>query len=358
MNIKISVILTIYNTAKYLPECLDSILQQSMTEFELLCINDASTDGSFEILNRYAAQDKRLQLYTMPDNKGASHCRNFGLTKAQGEYVIFLDSDDYFKLTMLQELYEQAERDKADIVICNSVKHDDVLHENLYMKDSLRIDYLHKTHGFHYTNCAEYIFNFCKGWAWDKLYRKSFIEEHELQFPILSNTEDAVFVYQSLILANRISVLDSILVVHRIRRNDSISNRHDNNISDFVTAMEMVKDFLKEQGVFEQVAKSYGNLAVNLGIWYLNTLRVRQNQEALYQILHAELFPALMRECGMTAKELFYEKSDYKLFQQIIKQPYSEKQFQKVKQQYQIMRGLKSLKENGLFYWIKRGLHH
>jgi len=357
MNVKLSVILTIYNTAKYLPECLNSILQQSMTEFELLCINDASTDDSLEILKAYAQKDERIQLYSMSENKGVSHCRNFGFSKAVGEYILFLDSDDFFKLTMFQEMCNVAIQDNADIVICNSVKHDDAINESLYMKDSLRTDYLPKLNGFHYSECSEYIFNFCKGWAWDKLYRRSFLEKHALQFPILSNTEDAVFVYQSLVLAERISVIDSILVVHRIRRSDSISNQHDNNINDFIIAVNMLKSFLQERFVFEQVAKSYGNLVANLGNWYLNILKEKTNQEAMYHMLHNSIFPELIQKCGMTSKDRFYEKTDYYQFQQIVQYPYSEKQFKKVKLYYKLMRGLKSLKENGLYYWIKRGLH-
>ena len=358
MTVKISVILTVYNTEKYLSECLESILHQSLTNFELICINDASTDNSLTILSEYTEKDFRICVYDMPENKGVSYCRNFGFSKAQGEYVIFLDSDDYFKLTMFQEMYELAKQDDADIAICNSMKYDDVLDEMLFMEDSLRVDYLTKKEGFNYTTCPNYILNFCKGWAWDKLYKKEFLEENHLQFPALSNTEDAVFVYSSLVLAERISIIDSVFVVHRIRRKDSISNRHDSNFYEFIKAMGLLREFLEKENLFQAVSKSYANLVVNLGLWYFNTLKDKGNRKEMYEILHNELFLALSSQCKLYSKEDFYVPSDYLQFKQILKKPYTEKQDKKIKIHYVLTRGLKSLRENGITYWIKRGLHN
>ena len=356
MSIKISVILTVYNTGSYLAECMDSILQQSMQDFELICIDDGSKDYSLEILHTYKQQDERVTVYAMPENKGVSYCRNYGLTLAKGKYVILLDSDDIFQPTMLQELYEMAEQDNSDIVICNSIKYDDVLKEKLYMKDSLRMDYLKQTRGFHYSDCTAYIFNFCKGWAWDKLYRREFIEKYQLQFPVLKNTEDAVFVYQSLLLADRISALDSILIIHRIRRSDSVSSKRDNSFYEFEAAMQLLKGFLKERNLFDIVAESYGNLVVNLGLWYLNTLQEEDNYKAMYDMLHAKLFFKVQEQCGLCNWKDFYNKADYYQFKQVLNKPYSEKQRKKIKLYYKLMRGMKSLQENGLGYWMRRGI--
>lgn len=357
MDIKVSVILTVYNTEKYLSECLDSILLQSLKEIELICIDDASQDNSLDVLKKYQKKDDRLQLYTMQENKGVSYCRNYGLKTAKGKYVIFLDSDDNFKLSMLQELYENAEKYNSDVVVCNSVKYDDLLDEHLYMKDSLRKDYLPQKKVFQYKDMPNHIFNFCKGWAWDKLYLRDFIIDNQLQFPDLRHTEDAVFVYKSLVLARRISVLDSILVVHRIRRKDSVSSSHDANVYDFKKAIGLLEDFLVQSNYYCELAKSFENWAVNLGIWFLNTLKTNENRKVIYQYLHEELFQKIDSQEILGKKADFFQPSDYRLYRWILSTPYSEKQLKKIRGYYLATRGLKSLKENGLLYWIKRSLN-
>lgn len=356
MDIKVSVILTVYNTEKYLSECLDSILAQTIKEFELICIDDASKDASLDVLRKYKQNDDRLQIYTMQSNKGVSFCRNYGLEHAKGKYVIFLDSDDIFKLTMLQEMYANAEMYNSDIVICDSVKYDDLLDEHLYMKDSLRKDYLPLKNAFQYKDISDYVFNFCKGWAWDKLYLREFLLDKTLQFPDLRHTEDAVFVYKSLVLARQISVLDNILVVHRIRRKDSVSSSHDANVHDFKSAIELLEDFLIQNKYYHEVAKSFENWAVNLSIWFLNTLKIRENREVIYQYLHKELFKKIDKQGTLSRKADFYQSSDYRLYRWILNTPCSEKLLKKIKIYYSVTRGLKSLKENGLWYWIKRSL--
>lgn len=122
-NIKISVIIPVYNVEKYLEECLESIVHQSLKEIEIICVDDGSTDGSVDILKRYACEDKRFILRRQK-NQGGGAARNLGLACASGEYVVFLDSDDFFEPEMFRRIYDRAMETAADIVLYGGQKYD------------------------------------------------------------------------------------------------------------------------------------------------------------------------------------------------------------------------------------------
>lgn len=117
--IKVSVIVPVYNVEKYIRKCLDSLINQTLKELEFIFVNDGSPDNSTEIIKEYQHRDKRIKLLNK-DNGGQASARNLGLEKAKGEYVAFLDSDDYVKETMYETLYNRAKKDDFDIVICNN----------------------------------------------------------------------------------------------------------------------------------------------------------------------------------------------------------------------------------------------
>ena len=112
----VSVIIPVYNVEEYLRQCLDSVREQTLSDIEIICVNDSSTDGSLSILEEYAKKDPRIQVVTQP-NGGAGAARNKGLSMAAGKYLSFLDSDDFFEPDMLELAYKKAEEDKADFVV-------------------------------------------------------------------------------------------------------------------------------------------------------------------------------------------------------------------------------------------------
>lgn len=105
-KIKISVIIPCYNSAKFLPECLDSIMKQTFHDIEIICVNDGSTDETLNILNNYKDKDERFKIFTI-EHSGAACARNFGITKSRGEFLSILDSDDIFKADMLEKMYKR-----------------------------------------------------------------------------------------------------------------------------------------------------------------------------------------------------------------------------------------------------------
>ena len=124
MDVKISVVLPVYNVANYLRKCLDSLVNQTFKDFEVICVDDGSTDKSTKILEEYQKKDNRIKILQQ-QRGGAGAARNLGLGHAQGKYVQFLDSDDYFESNLLEEMYTRAEKYDADLVVCSSKKVDD-----------------------------------------------------------------------------------------------------------------------------------------------------------------------------------------------------------------------------------------
>ncbi len=123
-NIKVSIIVPVYNVEKYLQSCMDSLVNQTLEDIEIICVNDGSTDNSLEILESYAKKDSRIKVFTI-ENSGNSIARNYGIKIAKGKYVGFVDSDDYINETMFEKLYNSCEQNDLDLAICKISLFDD-----------------------------------------------------------------------------------------------------------------------------------------------------------------------------------------------------------------------------------------
>lgn len=185
----ISVIVPVYNAEKYLRRCVDSILGQTFTDFELLLINDGSTDSSGAICDEYAVKDERVRVFHKP-NAGVSSARNLGLDKARGEWITFIDSDDYIDEEFISNLSSQKECDLAigDFRIVEAINNFDNCHIPKGLYSSIEIGKIF----------LKYLFiNFTTPWA--KLFKKSIIEKMGLRFDLeLIKGEDTIFVFQYL----------------------------------------------------------------------------------------------------------------------------------------------------------------
>ena len=113
---KISVIIPIYNTQNYLEKCLDSVINQTFKDIEIICVNDCSKDNSLEILKKYSKKDKRIKIIDFKENKGPASARNEALNIAKGEYISFIDSDDWINLDFYEKLYFSSQNSFIDII--------------------------------------------------------------------------------------------------------------------------------------------------------------------------------------------------------------------------------------------------
>ncbi|MDY3373018.1 MAG: glycosyltransferase family 2 protein [Terrisporobacter othiniensis] len=142
-NVKVSVIIPIYNSEKYLVRCLDSIVNQTLKDIEVILINDGSTDNSLDICNEYAKLDPRV-IVINSENKGVSQARNQGIYMAKGQYIYFVDSDDYMDIQGLEEMYSIAKENEVDIVICNFYKDNKIVKSSLPPNVKLEYTQLNK----------------------------------------------------------------------------------------------------------------------------------------------------------------------------------------------------------------------
>ncbi|MGL5989248.1 glycosyltransferase [Cetobacterium sp.] len=165
MKPKISIIVSVYNVEKYLTKCIDSILAQIFTDFELILINDGSSDNCGDILDEYAKKDNRIRVIHKK-NEGCSAARNDGIKVAKGEYIGFVDSDDYINQNMYREMYElMKNNDKFDVIQCGILRIDSVNNSN-YESIFKKPNYVSS--------------------VWSKLLKKSLITQYKIEFPLKS----------------------------------------------------------------------------------------------------------------------------------------------------------------------------
>ena len=218
---EISVIIPVYNIQQHLRECLDSVLGQSYPHLQVICVDDGSTDESPAILAEYAQKDPRVQVIRQ-QNAGPGAARNTGLEAATGEYVIFLDSDDWFEPDFLAKMVDTAQREGADVAICRAVEFDTNSGRELPSEWMMKKQYLPGKLAFAPQEMADHLFQFTYGMPWDKFYRRELLTSSGIRYPALKNSEDLAFVYPTLLAATRIAVVDQVLIHHRINRMASV----------------------------------------------------------------------------------------------------------------------------------------
>lgn len=268
---KVSVIIPVYNVEKYLRECLDSIINQTLKDIEIICVNDGSTDGSFDILNKYAEKDDRIKVIDK-ENEGAGAARNAGLKIAAGDYVLFFDADDYMAITALEKLYKNITLYGSDISICGSYDFIDEEKEFKEITYAIRNNLLdHKTI-FSPREIKKYVFQFCVGWPWDKLYRRNMLAKNNLEYSTLRNSEDTEFVLYSLVCADKISILREGLVFHRRHKNSVSNNRICNPICFYSALMDLLED-LKSNNLYEIYEQSFVNYCITFPLWHISTIK-------------------------------------------------------------------------------------
>lgn len=290
-RIKVSVILPVYNGEAYLRQCLDSLVNQTLKEIEILCIDDGSVDGSPAILREYAAKDTRFTIFTTK-NQGAGAARNLGLKEACGKYLSFLDSDDWFESAMLETAYRKAEEDQAEITIYRSMQYDNETGSTNPCTYSLRLDRLPIWRPFSADQIECSIFRNVMGWAWDKLYLRSFVLNNELWFQEQRTTNDMYFVYASLFKAGRITTCDQFLYYQRRNVRGSLSATRSRSWECFYQALTGIKKELKAMGIWKAQERRFVDYALHSCLWNLNSLPENEGSR-LYDRLKKEWFDEL-----------------------------------------------------------------
>ena len=312
---KVSVIIPVYNVAPYLRRNLDSVLNQTLKDIEVICVDDGSSDGSADILEEYALRDSRVKVVTQ-ENAGAGAARNRGMAQAEGEFLSFLDSDDFFEPQMLEKMVIRAQEDNADFVVCLSDQfrmeeggEDDPDQGTFSPVDwVVRLGDIPRSQPFSFRSLTGNPFKAFVGWAWDKLYRRSFVEAHELQFQEQRTTNDMLFVFSALVLAERISVVEEVLAHQRRDSSDSLSKTRENSWWCFHDALVALRQRLRREGLFEELKQDYINYALHAVLWNYRSLA-----EPTKSRLKKALEDGWLAQLGILSKprSYFYQKNEY-----------------------------------------------
>jgi len=216
---KISVIIPIYNAAEFLEEALDSVISQTLSDIEIICVNDGSTDASSAILNEYQKNDPRITVYYQP-NQNCGAARNLGLPKAQGDYIHFLDADDKIERTAYKQWYEIAQGLDADVAVCFHTQFDyETGHLRARKGATPHNERVIKTSFLEY---PQYFLNNISCVAWNKLYKRDFLQNQGITFDSLASTEDRSFYFRVLLRAKEIVVISEYWLHHRINIPNSL----------------------------------------------------------------------------------------------------------------------------------------
>lgn len=268
----VSVILPVYNATSFIEETLRSLQHQTLSNLEFICVDDGSTDNTLSLLNKYAEADPRITVIHQ-ENGGPGSARNNGLDHATGKYVCMLDADDIYDTSMLQTLYDRAEATQADVVVCKSTMFDDATGEDLNSQWVVKDNQLPKQDTFSPDEIKDFIFTAFMGWPWDKMYRRSFIEENGLRYPALKNSEDLYFVFLANVKARAISVIDKKLVRHRMNRTGSVSASRAKAPLDFYKSSCLLKKALEsDPSLYSKFSWNFFNWAFEYMIWNINTM--------------------------------------------------------------------------------------
>ena len=290
--IKVSVIMPIYNAYDYLRPALDSVLDQTLRELELVCIDDGSTDGSLQILKEYQKLDERVRIIT-ENNAGPSIARNKGLARCRGKYVMFLDADDFYEPTLLESLYELAEAQELDIAVAG---YDIYNSRRAKFEQRIPVEHEEVFADGAVTSKNEYpdvIFTSVANYVWNKLFNREFLVEKCLGFPEdIRVFEDVYFVMTSMAMATRVAKLNKVLVHHRIYSEQSKNKLFKKYYMQVPVLYKHVKEFLMHNGVYAPLSTSFLNYSTSRCYKVLNMLW-RDAKEEMWNALHTEYAAAL-----------------------------------------------------------------
>ena len=256
---KVSIVIPVFNSENLLKDCLISVQNQTLIDIEIICIDDGSTDNSYNILEDFSENDDRFKVFHQ-ENSGAGFSRNVALEKSNGEFILFLDSDDWIEKDSCEKLYNRATNLNSDLVLFDAVRHlpdnqsMDLIH---FLGDGSNKDFSSLV--FDYELVKDKVLNAYFGVIWSKFYKKSFILENNIKFPNHKLYNDVEFHVKSMLLARRISYFPKIFYHYNRIGQDSLQTLYvsSDEAIVFYDVVCGVKEFLLENGFFEEFKSEF-----------------------------------------------------------------------------------------------------
>ncbi len=270
--VKVSVIVPVYNVEGYIEKCLNSLVNQTLQEIEIIVVNDGSKDNSKRIIEKFINLYPQKIVYLEKENGGLSDARNYGIPHAKGEYIAFLDSDDYVNIDMYERMYQMAKRENSDMVQCNfyweypdkrKLGNLEVCNNKKEMLEKGRVE------------------------AWNKLIKREILEKAKIEFPKGYYYEDVEFTYKLIPFLDKVSFLEEPCV-HYVQREGSIANVQNERTKEIFDVLDHVIQYYKENGYYEEYKEELEYVYVRYA-FCRSLLRMVQVQDEKLQIELLEL---------------------------------------------------------------------
>ena len=253
---KVSIVLPLYNVEAYLPQCLESLVNQTLTEIEIICVDDASTDDTARILGEYGATDSRIKVISHDQNKGRGPACNTGIAHCSGEYVGIVDGDDWVAQNMFELLYTTAVRDDVEICFCCVQRIDGVTDKALRKRckyDAL-IEKRFDGTWFSWQDIRSVLFDLSR-YSWNKIQRKSFLDAYGIRLSEIRYFQDNLFFYDAVLKAKRMSLVRKPLYNYRFNRLGASTTLSDKPFYLFDVNAEVKEKVLKQTGDSDLMAR-------------------------------------------------------------------------------------------------------
>lgn len=231
---KVSVIIPVYNVENYLRKCLNSLVNQTLKDIEIVVVNDGTLDNSQEIIDEYVKKYPKKVVSIIQENGGQGAARNTGLLHAKGEYIGYVDSDDYVEENMYEELYKKAKEEDSDIVICGN----NVVKENYEFLSKEDVD-------------KEFLLG--KMAVWNKIYKKNIIVDNKIQFRSKVWYEDLDFTMKVYFSSKKISYVDKPLYNYLLREGSTMNNNNIKRNLELIEAFDSLIDYCKDKKIYNKV---------------------------------------------------------------------------------------------------------
>ncbi len=321
---KVSVIIPVYNAERYLRECLDSLINQTLSDIEIICVNDGSTDNSLSILNDYSQKDDRIKILNQ-ENQGPAVARNNALKISSSEFIMFCDSDDFYSPDMCEVMYKTITQQDLDIVQVASnvisgydehIRNVENFKKYLSFNKRENID-LNKTQNkLYFTNEI-----------WNKIFRNDLIEKYNITFPLQKCGEDRCFIMQYIAISSRGSIIDKKLHNYRLFAG-TLSEQFEHDYSLCFSSpkgLNIVLKFYKENNIFENneeyfvnkvcfsLKKYYGKIPFELQKLYIREhIRLFENLEIKKEVLNRYKLAKYLWRCDVrNVKNILNNKMVY-----------------------------------------------
>ena len=277
----VSIAVPVYNSAPYLERCLTSISEQTYKNLQIICVDDCSNKETSETLDSLAKKDNRIEVIHLRKRVGAGEARNIGMRHADGDYIMFLDSDDYFERDMVELLHKDMLEYDADMCVCSFLSFSDVTGERVsdfYPKEKIGTT----NRGFRMNQLGEDGLTYFNPGPWNKMFKKSFLKDKEVLFQSLSSSNDVSFAFQAALKASMIIYCKSRPLVN-YRTNSAIQISNNRRSINLYEAIINVIDKLGE-GITRQQLVQIIYVYISLVVYEFNKCKDISVNRRLYEL--------------------------------------------------------------------------